>query len=121
MSGRRGLIAGVVAILLAGSGCMTCGSKGYGLAREAGPDCDVPTCQRSQVYVFVIGDMNPVHMLALESFREQLNRQGYAKVATGQTVHASWMAAEMRRIWNAEPDAVFVVIGAEGAAATAAR
>ena len=113
MTGKRWLVAGVVAILLAGSGCVCCGNRSYAVAHEMGAECEVPTCQRNQVYVFAVSGMNPAGVVALDSLREELNRQGFAKVGTGQTVHAWWMAREMRRIRTHEPDAVFVIVGSE--------
>ncbi len=121
MSRRHGLIAGVVGILLAGSGCMSCGGNGYGLAREAGPDCEALACQRNQVYVFAISGLNPLEMCAVDQFRDKLNRNGYAKVGTGQIVHAMWMANEIKCIRCNEPNAAFVIVGVEGGASTAVR
>lgn len=121
MSGRSGLIAGVAGILLAGSGCVSCGNHSYGEAHEVGPDCEVPTCQRNQVYVFAVSGMNPLDMLALDALRGELARRGFAKVATGQAVHAGWMTREMRRIREEQPEAVFVLLGSEGGAVTAAK
>jgi len=118
MSRRHGLLAGVVGILLMGSGCVSCGATGYGLAREAAPECEAECCQRNHVYVFAVSGVNPLEIMALDTFREQLNRKGYAKVATGQTIHAIWMAGEMRRIRASEPDAAFVLVGTTGAATT---
>ena len=85
---------------------MTCCHNGYHLARSGRPECELPTCQRNDVYVFAISSLNPISVVALDGLREQLNRQGFAKVATGQTIHAGWMAREMRRIHEAEPDAI---------------
>lgn len=121
MSGRNGLIAGVVAILLAGSGCVSCNPTACGLAREAGPECETPTCLRNQVYVFAISSVNPLEAVSLGSLREQLNRRGYAKVGTCQTLYAEWVAGEMRRIKAEEPNAVVVLVGTEGAAGTTMR
>jgi hypothetical protein len=121
MTGKRWLVAGVVAILLAGSGCVSCGNKSFALAREVGPECEQPTCQRNHVYVFAICGMNPAGIVALDKLREELNRQGFAKVGTGQAVHAWWMAREMRRIRAQEPDAVFVLLGSESGAPVAAK
>jgi hypothetical protein len=113
MTGQRWLLANVAAIVLASSGCMTCCHDGYHLAREVGPECELPTCQRNDVYVFAISSLNPISIVALDGLREQLNRQGFAKVATGQTIHTGWMAREMRRIRDTEPDAIFVIVGFE--------
>jgi hypothetical protein len=68
-----------------------------------------------------MSSLNPVSVFALDGLREQLNRQGYAKVATGQTIHAGWMNREMRRIRDVEPEAQFIVIGLESAAPVAVR
>src|SRR5262245_32787883 len=113
MGGQRWLLAGVLASVVAGSGCVSCGSNGYGLAHDAGPTCDLPECQRNQVYLFAVGGMNPAAALALDNLRLKLNEQGFAKVATGQTVNTGWMAGEMRRIHAENPEAVFVILGAE--------
>jgi hypothetical protein len=121
MARRAGLAAAVAAILLAGTGCVCCGNKGYGLARDVGPDCDLPTCQRDQVYVFAVGGMNPLLWADLDELRERLNRKGFAKVATGQTVAYWWVAGEMRRVREDNPNAVFVLLGGEGGTATAVR
>lgn len=114
MSGRTGLTACVAAVLLAGAGCVSCGADGYGHARLAAPDCEVPTCQRNQVHVFVIGGMSPAVPFTLEGFREELGRKGFAKVTTAQAVYAPWVAYEMRRVRKDEPNTVFVLVGTEG-------
>jgi hypothetical protein len=121
MTRQNGWIAGIAAVLVAASGCMTCGHSGYQYAREAGPECELPVCQRNGVYVFAMSSLNPVSVVALDGLREQLNRQGFAKVATGQTIHSGWMHREMRRIHDAEPEAQFIVIGFESAAPAAVR
>ena len=119
MMGQRWLFAGIAATVLATSGCMTCCHDGYHLAREAAPDCELPSSQRDHVYIFAISSFNPISVVALDGLREQLNRQGFAKVATGQTIHSGWMAREMRRIRAQEPEAVFIVVGFESAGSTA--
>jgi len=98
---------------------MTCGHANYERAWEAGPECELAAAQRNEVYVFALSSLNPISILALDDLREQLNRQGYAKIATGQTIHAGWMGREMRRIREAAPDATFVVVGFESAGSTA--
>lgn len=121
MTGQRWLIAGILASLMAGSGCVSCGSKGFGLARDAGPTCDLPECQRNQMYIFAVGGLNPAGAMALDSLRLKLNEQGFAKVASGQTIHTWWMTREMRRIHAEEPEAVFVIVGAESGGSSAAK
>ncbi len=112
---------GVAALLLVGTGCVCCGNKGYSEARVVGPDCDPPLCQRNQVHVFAIGGLTPSGVFGIEGFREELNRQGFAKVATGQMVHTGWMSREMRRIQSDNPDAVFVIVGLDGGGASAVK
>jgi hypothetical protein len=119
MTGRYWLVAGLAAFLVAAPGCMVCGHRGHHLALRAGPECELPACQRNGVYVFAVSSLNPVSVLALDGLREELNRQGFPKVATGQAIHFTWMAREMRRIRDAEPEAVFVVVGFESAAPVA--
>lgn len=121
MAGQRWVLAGIAAALLAGSGCVACGHRGYDIARTAGTACDLPACQRNQVHVFAMSSLNPVSMMALDGLAQELNQQGFAKVATGQTIHVGWMAREMRRIHEDEPEAVFVVVGFESAGPVAVR
>jgi hypothetical protein len=85
MTAKRGLVAGIAVILLFTTGCVSCGNASYATAYEMGPACDIPAAQLNQVYVFAVSGMNPASILALESLREELNRPGFAKVATGQT------------------------------------
>src|SRR5262249_47687126 len=70
---------------------------------------------------FAVGGMNPAGARALDALRLKLNEQGFAKVATGPTVWTGWMAGEMRRIRAAEPDAVFVIVGADSGGLAAAK
>src|SRR5262245_30851259 len=119
MTGRNWLLAIVSASVLAGSGCVSCGHEACKVVRGIGPDCEIPVCQRNQVYVFAIGGLNPAGMMALDRLREELNKQGFAKVATGQSIYTSWMADEMRNIRIDEPDAVFVIIGSDSGASSA--
>lgn len=121
MTRQRGLFAVVALVLLGGTGCISCGHRGYHLARQAGTSCELPACQRNQVHVFAMSGLNPISVMALDALAEELNRQGFAKVATGQTIHAWWMAREMRRIREQEPDAVFVIVGFESAGPVAVR
>lgn len=121
MTRQLWLLTAVVVGLLTGSGCVSCGSKGYGLARDAGPECDIPECQRNQVYVFAVGGLNPAGAIALDSLRLKLNELGFAKVASGQIVHTPWMASEMRRIHAEIPDAVFVIVGTESGGPSAVK
>jgi hypothetical protein len=113
MTTRCGLLMVVAATLLAGTGCICCGNRGYGSARDVGPDCDIPGCQRNQVYVFAVGGLNPAGMLALDALRVELNKQGFSKVATGQSIYTRWMMDEMQRVRVDEPEAVFVIVGSE--------
>ncbi len=113
MTAKHGLLASIVVILFAGPGCVCCGNKGYGIAREVAPECEVPIHQRNQVYVFAIGGMNPLTVSTLDTFREELNRKGFAKVGTSQSVHTSWITKEMKRIRTDDPNAVFVLVGLE--------
>lgn len=121
MTGQRWVFAGIAAILLTGSGCMSCGHRGYDLARLAGTSCELPACQRNQIHVFAMSGLNPISIMALDGLAEELHRQGFAKVATGQTIHFGWMAREMRRIRDVEPDAQFVIVGFESAGPIAVR
>ena len=121
MVGRVCAFVAAAVTLLTGSGCISCGEQGFATAYEIGPNCNVPTCQRNQVYVFAISGMNPTGLAALDSLREELSSQGFAKVCTGQSIFALWMDIQMREIYKEQPDAVFVILGSEGGASTAMR
>jgi len=121
MSRQSGRALVLLAILAGSPGCVSCASHGYGLAVEAGPNCDVPEFQRNQTYIFAVSSLNPAGILALETLRTKLNEQGFAKVATGQVWHTPWMLAEMRRITATNPEAVFVILGCEAGSPKAVR
>jgi hypothetical protein len=74
----------------------------------------MPTAQRNQVHVYVVGGMLPTVPFTLDTLRAELNHKGFARVTTAQSVYAPWIAYEMRRIRKEEPNAVFVLIGTEG-------
>jgi hypothetical protein len=121
MTIKCSLIAATVVSLLAGSGCETCASRGFGRAYEAGPNCEVPTCQRNEVYVYAVSGMNPADAWDVDKLREELNKQGFAKVSCGQSLLAYTFASDMRHIHAEHPDAVFVILGSASAAPTATR
>jgi hypothetical protein len=121
MIGRNWLLFGVLATILGTTGCITAGYEGAKLAREAGPECDIPLTQRNQVYIFVIGGNNPLESTDMDEFRRDLNKHGFAKVATGPAIYYSWMLSEMRRIHSEETNAVFVVAGLDSSASTAVK
>jgi hypothetical protein len=121
MTGRTWLLSCVAATIFGASGCITPGYDGAKLARNAGPSCDIPLGQRNEVFVFVIGGNNPVEMMALDKFRQGLNANGFANVATGPSIYSGWMASEMKRIHEEKPNAVFAIAGLESAAGDAAR
>jgi hypothetical protein len=121
MAGRNWLLGGVLATICGSSGCVIEGYEGARLARDAGISCDIPVGQRNLVYVFVLGGNNPIESSALDRFRQGLNAQGYAKVATGPSIFYWWMASEMKRIHREDPNAVFVIAGLDSSASLAVK
>ena len=111
MTGRNWLLFGVAATILSTAGCIIPGYDGARLSQQSGPGCDIPLTQRNQVYVFVVGGDNPLESSSVDKFREGLNAQGFANVATGPSIYYFWMASEMRRIHSEIPNAVFVIAG----------
>jgi hypothetical protein len=121
MTGRAPLSLGVLAIILGSTGCITAGYDGARLARDAGPSCETPVANREQVYVFVLGGVNPVELAALDKFREGLNSRGFSKVATGPLPYYPWMVSELRRIHKENANAVFVIAGLDSSAGAAVK
>lgn len=108
MMGKRAVLTVAVVTLLAGSGCVCCRPEASRLAYEAGPDTPLPACERQKVYAFLVNGLTPTGMSGLV---DQLNAQGFPKVAYGQLCHAVWMGQEMRRIHTDDADARFIIIG----------
>jgi hypothetical protein len=121
MTAKRWLIPGIAVVLLAGSGCEACGGKGFALAYQAGPSCDVPLSQRNHVYVFAVGSTTPSGVTSLTTLCDEISKRGFAKVAYAQTIYTSWMAKEMSRIHGDDEDAVFVILGSEAGGPTAVK
>jgi hypothetical protein len=111
MTGRNWLLSGIAATIFSAAGCIIPGYDGARLSQQAGPGCDIPLTQRNQVYVFVVGGDNPLESASVDQFREGLNAQGFANVATGPSIYFFWMSSEMRRIHKEIPNAVFVIAG----------
>jgi hypothetical protein len=121
MTGKRWAVAAVVATLLAGSGCVCCHHQACKVARDVAPDCPLPAADRQRVYLFMVNGLTPNTPIGLDGLRDQVNRQGFAKVACGELFHVPWMAAEIRRIHDEDPAARFVLLGYDVGGPAAAR
>jgi hypothetical protein len=118
MTGRTCGIAVGVGLLLAGTGCVSCGHEVCKTVIDAGPNCTVPRCDRSHVYVFLVNGVTPT---GLDGLREELAGHGFDKVYCGHAVHGAWMALEMKRVRDGDPCARFVVVGYDLGCPTAVR
>lgn len=121
MNGQKKAVVAVLAILAAGTGCVGLGGRAYELAYQANPGCGTPACQRDKVYLFAVGGPHPLDWWALETLREELNRQGYAKVGTGPAIHTGWVLREMAMVRRHVPESAFVLVGVGWDAAAALR
>ncbi|MDB5313586.1 MAG: hypothetical protein JWO38_7788 [Gemmataceae bacterium] len=111
MTGKRWLIAVGLGALFAGSGCVSCGHQACKPVLDAGPNCEVPACDRRHVYTVLINGLTPGGPSGLEGLRDRLATHGYEKVYYGQLCHVWWMWQEMKRVHTEDPSARFVIIG----------
>jgi hypothetical protein len=111
MNQRTWVGGAVLAIVLANTGCVSCCSKSYATARNCGPDCDLPTPCRNNVYVFMVHGVTPTTDCGLEALRTKLAESGFAKVGVGELASAPCVWWEIRQIAKYEPDARFVLLG----------
>jgi hypothetical protein len=108
MTRAKWLAAVGVGLLLAGSGCVSCGHEVCKKVLDVGPHCDVPLCDRRHVYVVLVNGLTPT---GLDCLRAKLAEQGFDKVYSGQLVHGPWLYHEMKRVHRCDPSARFVVVG----------
>lgn len=118
MTGRRWLGVVGVGLLLAGSGCVSCGYHTCKKLADAAPHCDVPGCDRRHVYVLLVNGLTPGG--CLEKLRDPLAAEGFAKVYHGELCHAGWLYDEMKRVRDDDPAARFVLVGYDLACGTVA-
>lgn len=111
MTGKSWVLAVGLVTLVAAPGCVCCRPEAHKQMLEAGPTCDLPTYERQRVHVFLVNGVVPIGLCGMEKLRDRLSDLGYAKVYSGQPVHAGWMAREMCKVFAEEPDARFVLIG----------
>jgi hypothetical protein len=120
MNGQRWVIAGVLAAILANTGCVSCCHKSYQQALTHGADCDIPTPCRNQVYVFMIHGLTPSTDCGLNALRTKLGENGFAKVAVGESFSGLSIECEIKDIRKCDPDAKFVLLGYDLGGAAAA-
>src|SRR5204862_3720290 len=91
---------------------------------DGGPNAEVPLCDRSHVYAFLVNGLTPPGPSGLDGLRMKLAEHGFAKVYCGELCHVWWMWQEMKRIGCDDPAARFVLAGYDfgcGSAAGLAR
>jgi hypothetical protein len=121
MSGKLWSLLLAVAISAANAGCVSCDHAAHKIALNAGPVCDLPTCERQKVYVFLLNGLTPTGSCGLEGLRDKLAEHGFPKVGCGQVFHAGWVADEMKRVLADNPDARFVLLGYDLGGGVAAK
>lgn len=113
MTRVRWAVAAAAAVLVGGSGCVSCDMRTARASWEAGPSCEVPACDRSNVYAVLVNGACPAGSTSLEGLRDGLAPRGFTKVYFGQILHAYWLASEMRAVAKCNPSARFIVVGAD--------
>jgi hypothetical protein len=111
MTGKRWLAAVGLGLVLAGSGCVSCGHQVCKPAYDAGPNCEVPLCDRRHVYTVLVNGITPGGPSGLDGLREKLAGHGYDKVYYGELCHVWWLWEEMKQVHKDDPTARFVLVG----------
>lgn len=96
-------------LLLAASGCISCGHEACPKAIEAGPYCSAPPCDRRHVYAVLVNGLTPTS--SLEDLRLGLAERGFEKSYRVELCHAGWVWREMKRVRSCDPEARFVLVG----------
>jgi hypothetical protein len=118
MNGKSWAAGAVLAIVLANTGCVSCCSTTYAAARKCGPECEVPTPCRGNVYVYMVHGAAPTDC-GLEALREKIAESGFAKVGVAELPGAPCAYFDIKKQARCEPGARFVLVGQELGAAAA--
>lgn len=115
MSAKTGLTAGILGLLLAGTGCVTCHHKGFAesLSCQSSP---TPCPVRQEVYIFAMNGADVCDLCGLSTLRDRLCKNGYSKIYIGGTQDRGWFEREIGRIRRSDPAARFVLVGVGAAA-----
>ncbi len=111
MNGTKWAAIMNLGLLLAGTGCVTCGHDACKPVLEAGPYSEASIGERRHVYVFLINGLVPSGTSGLEGLRLKLAERGYEKVYRGELCHTWWLWSEMKRVRGCDPEARFVLVG----------
>lgn len=119
MTRRLWISCGLLATVLAATGCTVPCYKGYQKALERGAQCELPTPCRNRVHLFMMHGITPSTHTGLNALRMQLGENGFAKVGMGELCHAWWVRSEIGCILQNDPEARFVLLGYDYGAAVA--
>ena len=119
MRGQRWVIAAILAIAVANTGCVTCCHKGHQKSLEHAPDCQLTAPCRNQVYAFLINGLTPSPHSGLDALRLKLGENGYPKVGIANVAGGLCVEHEIKNILACEPDAKFVLVGYDVGASVA--
>jgi hypothetical protein len=111
MSRQHWVLGAVLATVLANTGCVSCCHKTYQQAREHGPECELPTPCRGQVYLFMVDGLTPAIHGGLDGLRAELGKCGFAKVGVGDVASGLCIEYEIKKIRACEPEVRFVLLG----------
>ena len=111
MNGKNLAAVFGLGLLLASTGCVSCGYDACKPVLDAGPFSEAPIADRRHVYVFLVNGLMPDGSTGLEGLRLKLAERGYEKVYRGELCHAGWMGRELKRVRECDPEARFIVVG----------
>lgn len=108
MTAQAWLVGVGVGLLLTGSGCVTSCHQAAKASLEAGPNCEVPLCDRQHTYAVLLNGLTPT---GLDGLRDQLAKHGFTKVYSADLCYVWWLEWEMRRVFREDKSARFVLVG----------
>ena len=116
MSAKPWLVLAILAVSVAGSGCVTCQYGAHARSVEACHASPIPTPIRQHVYLFMMNGYDLLDLAGLSTLRDGVIEAGFPKVYFAQRADRRWFEYEIRRVSLEDPNARFVVLGMGAAA-----
>jgi len=116
MSAKPRLLLTLLAVSVAGPGCVTCQYGAHARSVEACHASPIPTPIRQHVYLFMMNGYDLLDLGGLSTLRDGVIEAGFPKVYFAQRADRRWFEYEIRRLSLEDPNARFVVLGMGAAA-----
>lgn len=97
--------------LFCGAGCLSCLHPAKPSEQMLETCHSVPPLGRNHVYIFFVGNLDPLNCANLTGVRDCLQSLGFIKTYYGQAYHVCWFKNELCRLHEEDPAARFVLIG----------